>query len=274
MESIKRKLLILKPDANGKGRATLKLMSQKDGINADLSAEELPDGLCALYLWDRKGKEYCAGSIANGRLNVNLCLPVLDEVAGAAVVNEQSGVFLLKSSNFNWDAAATAFRLSRLQTSKTADTEKLADKLFDNNEYEKVQYDNFQEKPIISESKTDFNRGNNSSQSVCGSCPHVIRQDKINPFPSVFPQSEWVKISYPGPAGWWHYISGKILRGDKVIAKVLGVPGEYGMAPPIWLEGFGTYMRCALPDAHGYWLMFQDAQTGEVLDMALSPRDE
>ncbi len=104
-----------------------------------------------------------------------------------------------------------------------------------------------------------------------GACPHALRENKINPFPFVFPNSEWVKISYPGPSGWWHYISGKIYEGGVVAAEALGVPGEYGIAPPVWLEGFGTYLRCSAEDARGYWLMFQDAETGEVLDMGLSP---
>ncbi len=108
-------------------------------------------------------------------------------------------------------------------------------------------------------------------EESCDACPHAVRENNINPFPAVFPNSEWVKISYPGPTGWWHYISGKIYKGGALAAKVLGVPGEYGMAPPIWLEGFGTYLRCFTGDARGYWLMFQDAETGEVLDMGLSP---
>ncbi|MGE5495134.1 MAG: hypothetical protein ACM3S4_07550 [Burkholderiales bacterium] len=110
-------------------------------------------------------------------------------------------------------------------------------------------------------------------EESCDACPHAVRESNINPFPSVFPDSEWVKISYPGPTGWWHYISGKIYKNGALAAKVLGVPGEYGIAPPIWLEGFGTYLRCFTGDARGYWLMFQDAETGEVLDMGLSPHD-
>ena len=68
---------------------------------------------------------------------------------------------------------------------------------------------------------------------------------------------------------------GKPLPFSQAVAsgKAVGVPGEYGMMPPVWLEGFGTYLRCDSPDAHGYWLMFQDAETGEILDMGLSPRD-
>jgi hypothetical protein len=124
--------------------------------------------------------------------------------------------------------------------------------------------------PGFEEQKTE-ERSPGFEEAGCDACPHALRETKVNPFPAVFPNSEWVKISYPGPAGWWHYISGKIYKGGIVAAKALGVPGEYGMAPPIWLEGFGTYLRCVTGDARGYWLMFQDAETGEVLDMGLSP---
>lgn len=115
--------------------------------------------------------------------------------------------------------------------------------------------------------------GEDEFVDACESCPHATRHERINPFPSVFPQSEWVKNSYPGPTGWWHYITGRIYSGSSIVAKAVGVPGEYGMAPPVWLDGFGTYLRCVTQDAHGYWLMFQDAETGEILDLGLSPRD-
>jgi len=106
----------------------------------------------------------------------------------------------------------------------------------------------------------------------CDNCPYAPRQQCINPFPTIFPNSEWTRMSYPGPAGWWHYITGRIYTDSGTVVKAVGVPGEYGMMPPVWLEGFGTYLRCNSPDAHGYWLMFQDAETGEILDMGLSPR--
>jgi hypothetical protein len=96
-------------------------------------------------------------------------------------------------------------------------------------------------------------------------CPGGIRQSPVDPFPGVFPGSEWVKISYPGPTGWWHYIFGRACV-DGYDADVVGVPGDYSMAPPAWLDGFSTYVRCSSGDARGYWLMFQDAQTGRVLD--------
>ncbi len=102
-------------------------------------------------------------------------------------------------------------------------------------------------------------------------CPGGVRQYHVDPFPGEFPGSEWVKISYPGPAGWWHYIFGRT-RVEDVDADVIGVPGEYSMAPPVWLDGFSTWVRCTSGDARGYWLMFQDAQTGRVLDISRSRR--
>ncbi|NLT96975.1 MAG: hypothetical protein GXW96_02255 [Christensenellaceae bacterium] len=119
----------------------------------------------------------------------------------------------------------------------------------------------------------DVSKDNGEETSPCENCPYAARQQYINPFPTVFPHSEWTKMTYPGPAGWWHYITGRIYTDSNTVIKAVGVPGEYGMMPPVWLEGFGTYLRCNSPDAHGYWLMFQDAETGEIMDMGLSPRD-
>lgn len=118
-----------------------------------------------------------------------------------------------------------------------------------------------------------ISENNGGETAPCENCPYAVQEQHVNPFPAVFPYSEWTKMTYPGPAGWWHYITGRIYSDSKTVVKAVGVPGEYGMMPPVWLEGFGTYLRSNSPDAHGYWLMFQDAETGEILDMGLSPRD-
>lgn len=262
--------MLLRADAPQEGRGVLKLTGSKSGLAAELTVEALPEGEVALYLFEKDSKAHRVGGLANGRLKATLTFPALADIAGAAVVREPGNVFLLKSSGMDWDGVVTRFRIPRIAgppASRAAASEVFA----------APAQTQGGERPAEPEPGAAPERAREAcaapAQGVCNTCPHVIRQDKINPFPAAFPQSEWVRISYPGPAGWWHYISGKIYRGGALVAKVLGVPGEYGMAPPIWLEGFGTYMRCASPDAHGYWLMFQDAQTGEVLDMGLSPRD-
>ncbi len=262
MESIKRSVMMLKSD-NGtlkdlKHAAVLKLQSLNNGLFIDLTVPSQPADSCALYLFDSEGNDHFAGDIKDGRLNTELSGMPLDSVRGAAVADTRSMAFLLKSSGQNWQEITAHFKLKHVlpKTENKIPIEPLK----------------IEEPPPLADKQPE-QREQPAQPRVCDSCPHVIRQDKINPFPYAFPNSEWVKISYPGPTGWWHYISGKIYSGSTVVAKVLGVPGEYGMAPPIWLEGFGTYMRSAAADANGYWLMFQDAETGEVLDMGLSPRD-
>lgn len=260
MESIQRSIMMLKCDnsvlMDQKGHAVLKLQSDKSGLIIDLSAPSLPRQDDSLYLFDKAGDDHLAGEIKEGRLKATLGAIPLDSISGAAVINNQTLSFILKSTGSNWTdiIARFKFKHAKIQAAKPIlpQESKIAP--------QPAQTDQSAQLPPSPD-----------TPRICDTCPHVIRQDKINPFPAAFPGSEWVKISYPGPTGWWHYISGKIRSGDIVIVKVLGVPGEYGMAPPIWLEGFGTYMRSATPEAAGYWLMFQDAETGEVLDMGLSP---
>ncbi len=259
MESIKRVIMMLKSDntlqAGQSNTAVLKLQSASNALMIDLAVPVQPFESCSLYLFDKKGDDHFAGDVREGGLHTELGTLSLDAVAGAAVTDAITLKFLLKSSGPNWTEIAGRFKFKHaLPKPESKSREPEEAKPPEPEEQQKTPPPPQPEQPRF-----------------CDACPHVIRQDKINPFPSAFPSSEWVKISYPGPTGWWHYISGKIRSGDTVIVKVLGVPGEYGMAPPIWLEGFGTYLRSASSDASGYWLMFQDAETGEVLDMGLSP---
>lgn len=260
MESLKRSVIMLRsggdtlPDA--KNTAVLKLQEKDGSLVADLSAPSAPPG-CSLYLFDKDGSGRFAADIKNGMAHASLSGLALSAIAGAAVADMKTLAFVLKSTHPDWTSIAARFKFQHAKGKPPPPSSQPSP--------QPAAAPPAPASPAPAAPAPDEPR-------VCDTCPHVIRQDRINPFPFAFPNSEWVKISYPGPTGWWHYISGKIRSGDTVIVKVLGVPGEYGMAPPIWLEGFGTYMRCATPDASGYWLMFQDAETGEVLDMDLSPR--
>jgi hypothetical protein len=291
MESIQRSVMMLKSDSalhmDHKNQAVLKLQTTLKGLAVDLSAPFLPAQDFGLYLFDKDGHERFAGEIKQGMLQTTLSGMALQAVAGAAVIDRSTLVFYLKSTGPNWTDIAARFKFANTAPppmpkadEPMPEVKELPSEPDDIlSESEEIPPETG-EPPVIEETEAEIpnedteETPNTDVPGVCDTCPHVIRQDRINPFPSAFPNSEWVKISYPGPTGWWHYISGKIRSGDTVVAKVLGVPGEYGMAPPIWLEGFGTYMRCVTPDAGGYWLMFQDAETGEVLDMGLSPRGE
>jgi hypothetical protein len=281
MENIKRTVMLLRSTSGGNG-GTLKIQSFKDGVSVYLRNENLPEGTYGLYLFLSSGREirdFYAGEIKGREFYSTLYDVSIDNIKGAAVISiDPNGAasFVLKSTGPEWTKIIERFKISKQAAQQKHRVENTI-----NETDPSVAYKKTEEIKVSEESKTQENtveqtplviKEEGLEENGCDACPHIEKQEDLNPFPNTFPNSEWVKISYPGPAGWWHYISGKIYKGSAVSAKVLGVPGEYNMSPPVWLEGFGTYLRSSNGDAKGYWLMFQDAETGEVLDMDLSQR--
>jgi hypothetical protein len=220
---------------------------------------------------------------------------LIDNIKGAAVINiEENGVynFILRSNGPDWPKIIERFRITspkkdtRIFNSQVSGTHtdipatesktepaevKKDESICDENVNIKSpenEEDIKAEKPASAPEKTE-----GIEENGCNACPFIENRENINPFPDIFPNSEWVKISYPGPSGLWHYLSGKIFKNGTVAAMAIGVPGEYGITPPVWLEGFNTYLRTPAGGANGYWLMFQDVETGEALDMGLSLHD-
>jgi hypothetical protein len=280
MESIHRSFLLLRPgDAPGispKSRAMLKLRDTPAGLSIHLTASGLPGGPYELHLFLADGAPVLAGTLDDDGASQQV-LPGIRSggITGAAIIHRDTLSFALKSDGLNWPEISARFKLAKMEQlirrhSAAAAREDPPAPLPLPDETLPMQNHNGQPPVLPDETKNALAR---PEPPDCDACPHAIRQERVNPFPSVFPKSDWVKISYPGPTGWWHYITGNIYSGKDAVAKAVGVPGEYGMTPPVWLEGFGTYLRCVTPDAHGYWLMFQDSQTGEVLDLGLSQRD-
>ncbi len=312
MESIQRQIMLLHPGdgpyAHPQSRGMLKMQAVQAGLAVSLTLNGLPAGSYMLYLFLHDGTAIYAGDVNNGGVRQTLSGIRLKSIWGAAVIHTKSLAFCLKSTGVDWTDVSARFKLihaphpappaaepavpddpppapapvQQPETAHVSDAEAApamtaeipseadepaAEPLYMSPEY--PPGDEPDQEPF--ETLADLDE--DEEYSPCESCPNATRRERINPFPSVFPQSEWFKISYPGPTGWWHYITGCVYSGPNVVAKAVGVPGEYGMAPPVWLDGFGTYLRCITQDAHGYWLMFQDAETGEILDMGLSPRD-
>ena len=56
----------------------------------------------------------------------------------------------------------------------------------------------------------------------------------------------------------YSYLMGEVEQSGKVVAVAVAVPGVYAPAPPPNLQGFTVFRE-------GYWLLAQDAQTGERL---------
>lgn len=76
------------------------------------------------------------------------------------------------------------------------------------------------------------------------------------------PDSRWAKVPYGEGR---HYAVGVISSGGAPAYICYGVPGKYQSDPPKELKGYCSYMPLSLFDltGEGYWMMFQDAETGE-----------
>ena len=58
----------------------------------------------------------------------------------------------------------------------------------------------------------------------------------------------------------YSYLMGEVVQGGKVVAVAVAVPGSYAPSPPANLQGFHAYRD-------GHWILAQDAQTGDIIDI-------
>ena len=285
MESVKRAVLLLKTPY-GRNGGILKLQSVGEGVSVYLRTDGIYEN-ASLYLFLSGGREANAGTVSRGELNAVLGGLPFESIKGAAVISPDNS-FLLKSGGLDWQRVAERFRLKRTHAQRQAplparhneDPEKTREKAVPpaagkepdvkpQAPCEALEQICDSAETTVSGAGSPAENAKGAEDSGCPRCPHAAKQEPFDPFPGVFPGSEWMKVSYPGPSGWWHYITGSIYKNGALFAKAVGVPGEYGAAPPALLEGFDTYLRCMSGDAKGYWLMFSDPETSEVLDMDL-----
>ncbi len=77
--------------------------------------------------------------------------------------------------------------------------------------------------------------------------------------------TEWIKVSYSDD-GSKHYILGKLYDGAEVTHLCYGIPApSRSTAPPSNLTDYCQWLPLNLdkPDDEGYWVMYQNAETGE-----------
>ncbi len=78
------------------------------------------------------------------------------------------------------------------------------------------------------------------------------------------PSSKWVRVEYDGDGDY--YILGLVYDDDQNVKYVCyGVPGVYQKTPPTQLAGYPVWfpLDSDKPQSFGYWLTYQDAQTGQ-----------
>ena len=81
--------------------------------------------------------------------------------------------------------------------------------------------------------------------------------------------TKWVKVPYVSEEND-HYIMGKIYDDDKVAFLGYGIPAENkNVAPPVNLEKFCQWLPLDAnnENSSGYWVMYQDATTGQNVEV-------
>ncbi len=80
------------------------------------------------------------------------------------------------------------------------------------------------------------------------------------------PDSKWAKIYYSETK---YYVVGLVVENNSEKYICYGVPAKYSPTPPDTLKGFCSFVPKSIFDltGEGYWMMFQDAVTGECVKM-------
>ncbi len=88
-------------------------------------------------------------------------------------------------------------------------------------------------------------------------------EEKLN---NLMPDTYWVKVEIGQNQ---YYVVGLIGEGPDYIG--YGVPGVYSVNPPKELQGYCTWLALDKdnPQGEGYWMMYQDADNGQSINLDL-----
>lgn len=79
----------------------------------------------------------------------------------------------------------------------------------------------------------------------------------------LIPNSEWIKINYDGDD---YYVVGKLKENNRTVLIGYGVPGKKTATPPKIADEIASYLAVdGISPYDGYWLIFQDANTGKII---------
>ena len=84
-------------------------------------------------------------------------------------------------------------------------------------------------------------------------------------FENLIQNTEWIKVNYSNESNN-HYILGKLYDGERVTHLCYGIPAvSRSISPPSTLTEYCQWipLNLADPNGSGYWVMYQNAETGE-----------
>ena len=93
--------------------------------------------------------------------------------------------------------------------------------------------------------------------------------EKESALEEIIPNSKWVKVDYAKDGNY--YVVGLIYEDETLKFVCFGVPGYYASESPKELEGLCKWVPTdsSKPFEFGYWITYQDAKTGENVEVEI-----
>ena len=139
--------------------------------------------------------------------------------------------------------------------------------LFENCAYKKYFFDMQEKEELPAET---LNAQEENSQSFYSEIKKQIdllfEQHQAESYlENAIPQSKWVKVEFE--EGGDYYVFGLVYEEDELKYICYGVPGIYSSTPPKQLSGYPIWFPLDKNNEQGfgYWLTYQDAETGESI---------
>lgn len=144
--------------------------------------------------------------------------------------------------------------------------------------YKKYFYENSTKENVESEENTKDNQVEEVEEEVSESFvsrlkPQIDKLFENNPIEKnleeIFPNSKFVKIEYEDDGDF--YVFGLLYEGEKIKYVCYGIPAVYEEEPPKELSGYPIFVPLDKEKAggFGYWLTYQDAETGEPIKASI-----
>ncbi len=91
--------------------------------------------------------------------------------------------------------------------------------------------------------------------------------EKESALEEIIPNSKWARVDTLGDGNYW--VIGLIYQNSELKFVCFGVPGTYSSSSPQELEGICRFVPLddTRPYEEGYWITYQDSQTGENVDV-------
>ncbi len=217
--------------------------------------------------------------------NINLDLPISCVLVNNNKTEVVPIVWASTFNNFNNEIMQTFEKLKHEETVQPNTTQTLSTPTIDLNQMFEID-DNIED-VITEEINNNFEVLNDNTlnpideelknlnlgeESFYESMSDQI-EDLFNSYPAeqnleqLIPNSKWVKIDYENDGNY--YVLGLIYEDIELKYIAYGVPGTFSENPPNGLNNYTQWLPTnpQTPTTDGYWVMYQNAQTGESVNI-------